>query len=350
MWDISLKNYEKESFLKIFLIFFIVLSIFSFVISYLYYKKEINTYDNALLAQMKEYNFNFQGHKFNATIIKKDKFFKTDHLYISKKDVFSLFYISKKSNNLLKIIYPLKNYKRDILSIEYKIFFYYIFVLIVLFFISLLYAFYAIRPMQKAIVLIEDFLKDIIHDINTPITTILLNTKYLIKKDPSDELERIEVSANRILSLYKNFEMEIKGFHPKKDSFNLYEVVDKRVKYFKKLYPSIDFKVKGESFLYHSDKNAFIRVIDNLISNACKYNNKKNPIVEIDINQNELSIRDNGMGIKNVSKVFDRFYKENDRGIGIGMNIVKKLCNELNIKIYIESKVQEGTTIKLTLD
>ncbi len=298
---------------------------------------------------MKEYNFNFKGHKFDATIVKKDKNRSVDRLYIGKKEVYSLFYISKKSKNLLKIIYPLKRYKEDVDQIKYKIGLLYLLSLIIIFLMSLLYAYYALRPMKKALVLIEDFLKDVIHDINTPITTILINTKYLKRKNPSQELDRIEVSAKRILSLYKNFELEIKGFHPQKSTFNVYEVLLSRAEYFKKLYPHIRMNVKGESFYYNSDKDAFIRIIDNLISNSCKYASLEEPIVEIEVKNNKVVIKDNGIGIKEVSMVFDRFYKENDRGIGIGMNIVKKLCDELGIDISIRSEVNLGTTIELTL-
>ncbi len=344
-----MKNYEKESFVKIFSIFFISLALLSFVISYLFYKKEVKSLDDTLLAQMKEYNFNFKGKKFDATIVKKDKNLQVDHLYIGKKSVYSLFYISKKSKNLLKIIYPLQKYKNDTNRIKYRIILYYIAVLIVLFLLSLLYAYYALRPMKKAITLIEDFLKDVIHDINTPVTTILLNTKFLLKKNRSDELERIEISADKILSLYKNFEVEIRGFVPQKRDINLYEIISQRLKYFQKLYPQIDMKIEGEAFRYSMDKDAFIRIIDNIISNSCKYRQSKKPFISVIVKKYVIIIKDNGIGIKDVSKVFDRFYKESERGMGIGMSIVKKLCDELDIKIDIQSELAKGTTVKLIL-
>ncbi|NPA73242.1 MAG: HAMP domain-containing histidine kinase [Epsilonproteobacteria bacterium] len=345
-----MKNYEKESFLKIFSIFFIVLSILSFVISYLYYENQISVLNGNILSQMKEYNFNFKGNKFIATIVKKDPHKKIGRLYITDKEVYALFYISKKSKSLLKIIYPKDRYENDIAKIRYKIGLLYIVALIIILFLSLLYAYYALKPMKKAVDLIEDFLKDVIHDINTPITTILLNTKYLMRKNPSDELERIEISANRILSLYKNFEAEIRGFHPQKNSFDIYEIVLQRVDYFRKLYPSIKIEVYGKSVIYDSDKDAFIRILDNILSNSCKYASLKDPKIDIEIKEDRLVIKDNGIGIKDISKVFERFYKENDRGIGIGMNIVKKLCDELGIKIKIESQKDKGTTVELTLE
>ncbi len=345
-----MKNYEKESFLKIFIIFFSMLALMSMIIAYLYYKEEISSLNNELLYEMREYNFNFQGNKFDTTVVKANKNKKVDKLYISKKEVFALFRISKTNKNFLKIEYSIQKYQQNIQSIRNRILILFLMIVLFLIFLSMFYALYALRPMKKAISLIEDFLKDVIHDINTPITTILLNTNFLKQKNPSEELNRIEISADRILSLYKNFEIEIKGFHPNIKKINIYKIIKYRIEYFKKLYPQIDMKISGSDMIYKTDEDAFIRIIDNLLSNSCKYAREKHPSISVMIERNNIIIKDNGAGIKNVEKVFDRFYKENERGIGIGLNIVQKLCEGLKIGINIKSKINQGTTIKLTLN
>ncbi|RUM68807.1 MAG: sensor histidine kinase, partial [Sulfurovum sp.] len=101
------------------------------------------------------------------------------------------------------------------------------------------------------------------------------------------------------------------------------------------------------SIKMHTNKDAFIRIIDNILSNAGKYNSADGHVNIVFENHN-LLISDTGKGIKNISKVFDRYYKEQDRGIGIGLHIVKKLCDELMISIHIQSKQMKGT--KITLD
>ena len=88
--------------------------------------------------------------------------------------------------------------------------------------------------------------------------------------------------------------------------------------------------------------------MDNLLSNAGKYNSA-NGEVNIVLQGSILTIQDTGKGIKKPSKVFDRYYKEQDRGIGIGLHIVKKLCDELTIPINIQSKKNAGTKIGLNL-
>ena len=116
-----------------------------------------------------------------------------------------------------------------------------------------------------------------------------------------------------------------------------------------KNYINLRYSIKIESDIYiKSNKKGLTRIIDNLLSNASKYN-IDNGTVDITYQRDKkiLTISDSGIGIKNPSKVFDRFYKEHDRGVGIGLHIVQKLCNELNINISIESRVGVGTTIFL---
>jgi len=345
-----LKSYEKESFVKIFIIFFGILFLMSGIIAYLYYKEEVSSLNNILLYEMREYNFNFKGKKFDATIVKNIKNNKIDILQTDDKEVFALFRIPREKKNFLKIIYPLKKYENDINKIRYKVFMIFFIVVFFLLLLSVAYALYALAPMKKAISLVENFLKDIIHDINTPITTILLNTKFLKNKYSLNELDRIETSAKNILSLYKNFEMDTKEFHPEFKNTNIYELIKKRVIYFKQLYPHIDIKVEGVENIYKTDENAFVRIIDNLISNACKYASVKNPKINIAIKKKYILIEDNGIGIENISKAFGRFYKEHDNGIGIGLNIVKNFCDTLNIGIEIKSQKNIGTIVKLTLN
>jgi signal transduction histidine kinase len=104
-----------------------------------------------------------------------------------------------------------------------------------------------------------------------------------------------------------------------------------------------------EKLFLKTNKDALVRVLDNVLSNAGKYN-RANGKVFISIKEGVLSVEDTGKGIQHPSMVFERYYKEQDRGIGIGLHIVKKLCDELHIAIRVKSKEGEGTTIRLYLN
>jgi len=186
----------------------------------------------------------------------------------------------------------------------------------------------------------------LIHDLNTPATSILLNSKLLRKRGDFEEIERIELCAKGIASLYKNLELMNPVNIENDESVILNELIAVKIEILKKIYPNIQFTQDVTDTVIKSNQNAVERILDNLLTNACKYNNK-NGQVNISMQNNILSISDTGIGIKNPTKVFQRYYKENRNGLGIGMNIVKQLCDILNITININSTLGKGTTIEL---
>jgi two-component system OmpR family sensor kinase len=113
------------------------------------------------------------------------------------------------------------------------------------------------------------------------------------------------------------------------------------------MYPMVNFHFKENDFYITSNHNAIQRILDNIISNACKYSIDKGSCIKISYRDNSLIVQDNGKGIKYPQKIFERNYKEAELGHGIGMHIVYRLCSELSIKLNIVSNEKEGTTIRL---
>ncbi len=341
-----MKNYEKKSFFTSILLFFIPLVTFSTIVLYMYHEDKVKDIEENILYQMKDYTFDFKGNKFNIDIIENDNSKKVFKLYDCKEGFCGYFELPSSKLYLLKVIYTKEKFNEvyniflsKLLKISVLVFF-------VLLFLSIGFAFYSLRPMREALNLLENFLKDIIHDLNTPSTSILLNSKLLRKRGDFEEIERIELSAKTISSLYKNLEFINSKKIEKTDLVSIEEIINNKIEILKKLYPSIKFEFDYKSFLIKSNKNALERIFDNLLTNACKYN-KKNGLVQIIMKENKVIIQDTGIGIKNVEKVFKRYYKENERGLGIGMNIVKNLCEALNMGIDVRSEINKGTTIEL---
>ena len=91
--------------------------------------------------------------------------------------------------------------------------------------------------------------------------------------------------------------------------------------------------------------------IMSLIEGNEKYNKYKGTITtKIDRENKTLTITDTGIGIKQPQKIFTRFYTESSRGTGIGMHIVKKLCEELKVGIEVTSQENKGSSFTLYLD
>jgi signal transduction histidine kinase len=105
------------------------------------------------------------------------------------------------------------------------------------------------------------------------------------------------------------------------------------------------------------EKTKFQQLFLNLISNAIKFGNKENNIIEIDVIEKEkfyqFSINDNGIGID--KKFHDRIFKvfhflnKSDKSTGIGLSIVKKIVNLYHGDIWIESELGKGTIFYFTI-
>ncbi|MEJ2489174.1 MAG: ATP-binding protein, partial [Sulfurovaceae bacterium] len=99
------------------------------------------------------------------------------------------------------------------------------------------------------------------------------------------------------------------------------------------------------------NKNKIIRVLDNLISNAIKYN-KRGGKIFITLRKNMLAVEDTGVGVSNedIPYMFDRYmrFNESEGGFGIGLSIVNKIAQEYNISIDVTSTKNQGTRIVLT--
>ena len=99
------------------------------------------------------------------------------------------------------------------------------------------------------------------------------------------------------------------------------------------------------------------QLFQNLINNAINFNDKPNGLVEIACVEKEghfvFSIKDNGVGIskKNHEKIFFIFESiaQDDKSSGIGLSIVKRILDNSNEKIWLDSQENKGTTFFFTL-
>ena len=153
----------------------------------------------------------------------------------------------------------------------------------------------------------------------------------------NEEVESIEQSTNAIAMLHKNLDIYLKETKFEREKFLLNDIVDKQVKFFRPLYDHLKWEIEVDNRVVESNQNALNRIIYNLLSNACKYNTSHG-YIQLKTRENQLIITNDSYGIKNPSKVFDRFYKEGNRGLGIGLHIVSKLSKELDIRIKLEVK------------
>jgi len=215
-----------------------------------------------------------------------------------------------------------------------------------------------LKPMRDSIVLLDRFIKDTTHELNTPISAILANiemmdTGVMVEKNKR-KLARINIAAKTVSILYKDLtyltlEQE-KENHD--EAIEIKELIHNRAEYFSILAQSkhLECNLDLEEATITMDRRKFTRVIDNLISNAIKYN-RRNGTVGIKLREGLLVVWDTGIGInaEKIPFIFDRYMRFNDSegGFGVGLSIVKNILDEYDISIEVESKEGEGTSMVL---
>ncbi|MDN5113100.1 sensor histidine kinase [Aliarcobacter butzleri] len=233
-----------------------------------------------------------------------------------------------------------------------------ILLLIVSFFIFLLSFFVikqSIEPYKKLNIYLDEFLKDAMHELKTPIGVARINIDILSIRLKNDKnILRIKSALKNMTVIYEDLEyyMQQNAVKDEKRAINLSIFLEKRVEFFNDLAIS-----KNISFTKFIEKNIKInfneielyRIIDNNLSNAIKYskeNSNITVILEIVDEDLKLTFKDEGVGIKDTSCIFKRYYRGDKitGGFGIGLSIVKNICDKNDIKIEVISKVQEGTT------
>ena len=201
-------------------------------------------------------------------------------------------------------------------------------------------------------------LKETIHELNIPVSTIKMNTQ-LLEKNINDEkslkrLNRIKQASNNLIKLYEDMEYNIKKEIDKIEKQNCFldEVISESINKFDDIKKDTLIKSNIPNIKLFTDINGFLKMIDNLILNAIKYNSKQNPQIDISYKDNILSIFNKGEKIdtKNLLIIFDRYYQTDPshEGFGLGLNIVKEFCDKNKIIIKIDTH-SNGNTFNLDI-
>ena len=220
-----------------------------------------------------------------------------------------------------------------------------IFVLIIAYFLAKLF----IKPMKKEIKNLENFLRDVTHEIQTPIAIINSNIEILeMKNIEFKEFKRIKNAAFRLSKILDDLK-HLRFREKKLEKLNVKEILKKRINFFITQIENKNLKLnlQIEDVNLKIDKEDLIKIIDNLLSNAIKYS-PKNSTIEVILNDKFLEVGNEGE-IKNISKITQKFYRENksEGGFGLGLYIVKNICDYYNFKLQISSK-NKKVSIKIT--
>ena len=235
---------------------------------------------------------------------------------------------------------------------------------ITLFGILLVAGYYLFRlmlsPMRNTMGLLDRFIKDTTHELNTPVSAILTNIEMIDREklDPklAKKIRRIDIASRTISNLYKDLTYAALGHKVQShnEKVNLTKLFRERIEFFRVISSAknIECLIDLEEDVYlHIDKTKIVRVIDNLLSNAIKYN-KKGSFIRVTLRADHFEIEDGGIGIgrKELQSIFERYirFNKSEGGFGLGLSIVKSIADEYGLRISYDSKVGEGTKVRVS--
>jgi len=341
-----LKNYEKESLFKNFLVFFSLLEILLILLFVELYHTKKTEYRHNLLQDMQLCSYSLECEQFSFDFAPQSENI-LNKLH-DNNGTYAYFTIPKSKKYYMKITYASDKLYADIRSIQHTLWIKFFLATLLLFGVALFFTFYSLNPIRKALRLNDEFIKDILHDFNTPITSMILNIKMLKDEKGEDPyINRLTKSIENLLRLQNNLKSFLHNSPSQNEMIDIGSLVEERLKNIQSMYPNLAYIFNEHNTLIKvTNHELLMRILDNILSNAAKYN-KVDGEIRVTILNESVIIKDTGKGIKDIDKVLHRYYKEQDRGIGLGLHIVNKLCNELNIGMHIQSQVNHGTKITL---
>lgn len=211
------------------------------------------------------------------------------------------------------------------------------------------------KPIKEKISLMDKFIKDSAHELNTPIAVLRTSVSMLNRgKNREKMLGYINSSTKQISEAFNDLHFAV--FNDMEESmdteFNLGELSKNSSSFFEDIakVKNITIQTNIDDLIVFMDRNKAQKIINNLISNAIKYSNKNSKII-ISLKNTILSVQDFGIGISKEEQksIFKRYQRgtNNEGGFGIGLDIVTRICKLYNIKIDFISKIKEGSTFNL---
>ena len=228
--------------------------------------------------------------------------------------------------------------------------------------ILMIIAFYlsktALAPLHAKITALNRFIKDSTHEINTPLSVILMSIETADKKSLSQRnlkrINNIETAAKTLSHIYEDLTYLSFGASraAPKEELNFKEVLSERLEFFAPFFAkrALDLRINLKDALINANTYELKRAVDNLLSNAVKYTNSGG-YVTVSLSKDELKISNSGEGLskEQQDKIFERYtrFNEGQGGFGIGLNLVKRACENNAIVVTCESEPGKETTFTL---
>ena len=220
----------------------------------------------------------------------------------------------------------------------------------------------------------NEFVAVVSHELRTPLSAMQGFSELLLTQDASPErrrvwLEMINRESVRLSSLIDDMlslsHIESGRVDLRLERTELEPLIRQCVEILRVGTSNHSFKIEIEESLpaVRADRDKLIQILNNIIGNAIKYSTKGGQITiragadRNSLNGVQVSVSDQGVGIppQEIGKVFEKFYRVGDsnakevKGTGLGLAITRKLVDLMDGRIWVESKVGQGSTFFFTV-
>ena len=195
-----------------------------------------------------------------------------------------------------------------------------------------------------------------LHQIKTPITV----SKLLLEKPDETTNTKLKMQLMYIeqyINMAMNY-LKMIDYSTDMDitQVNLDDIIKNLLKKYSLLFIHNHISLEYQSNLTYvvSDSQWLTILIEQILSNALKYTENGKITIQYLEDKHALEIRDTGIGIRSedIPKIFDRGYsgfngRMNEKSSGLGLYLVRKISERLNIQIEVESKLSKGSVFRL---
>jgi len=215
------------------------------------------------------------------------------------------------------------------------------------------------RPFKRVNEKLDDFIKESMHEINTPLSIINVNVDLFDSLHGKNKyFKRIKSATRALATIYNDMDYLIKQNRIEyiDTTIQLNRFLQERVSYFELICQLKNIEISFACDILVDIKfneTKLQRIVDNTLSNAIKFSYKDSKInlkLEAVKDGVNLTIQDFGQGIEKPEKILEKYYRENEHknGFGIGMSIVKSIIDESDISLKIKSRLAYGSTFIYT--
>jgi hypothetical protein len=199
----------------------------------------------------------------------------------------------------------------------------------------------------------KTFLNQTVHETNTPLAVIMSNIElFEMEYGKNEYMSNVEIAMKNIYSIYEDLSYLVKKdqITYKIQQLDLIDFIRSRAYFFETIANQKNCKfiidINQSELLISFNIDKLQRIIDNNLSNAIKYSYENKDIflsiLKIE-NGFKFIVSSHSNMIQNPNKIFEEYYREEQskEGFGIGLNLVKRICDEESIDVLVESNLDK---------